>query len=128
SALRGFRDISEEWNKLHRKQGKALSEEQLQQVVKTYQQDDKNRKTVGSIPLFLKLCERCFRPLWQDREDADEEGRSGSFLIEMARFHETFDQWLRAQEPINLTPAEPVHSRRLYMFSDIKDKQAKVVF
>jgi hypothetical protein len=46
----------------------------------------------------------------------------------MARFHETFDQWLRAQDSINLTPAEPTHSRRLYMFSDIKDKQAKVVF
>ncbi|MEX2381583.1 MAG: type V CRISPR-associated protein Cas12b [Opitutales bacterium] len=128
SALRGFRDISEDWNKLHRKHGEALSEGELQDVVKAYQQDDKNRKTVGSIPLFLKLCERRFRPLWQEREDDDGEGQSGSFLIAMARFHETSDQWLRAQEPINLTPAEPVHSRRLYMFSDIKDKQAKVVF
>lgn len=129
AALRGYRDISEEWNKLHAKPGKGLTPDQLQEIVKNYQRDERNRKSIGSIPLFLRLCERKYWPLWLSDNQEFEETISGkSFLHRMVSFHMKFRDFQRSLEPINLTPAEPIHSRRLYMFSDIKDKDAKVVF
>ena len=129
ASLRGLRDISEEWMKVHSKADGAPDQATLEEVVKQFQKQEKNRKFVGSIPLFLHLCEKKYWPLWLAEEGSAEEGNtSGSFLASVAKFHLKFRDFQRSQEPINLTPAEPRHSRRLYMFSDLKDKLAKVTF
>lgn len=128
AALRGFRDICEGWIKLYQTHRGTPSTDALEAVVKDYQADGKNSRSIGSVPLFLHLCEERYWPLWLDHEDDGESAASNGFLYKMAEFHETFRNFRRSLEPINLTPAEPIHSRRLYLFSDIKDKLAKVAF
>ncbi len=129
ASLRGFNPVADEWNALYLKSGEALTTNQLEEVVKNHQREEKNKKMMGSVPLFLRLCEKKYWPLWlaQD-EDSDESVSEKSFLASMASFHTTLRDFQRSQEPINLTPAEPRHSRRLYMFSDLTDKAARVVF
>lgn len=126
ASLRGLRDIVEAWTKLHSEHEEKLTRDHLVTVVKERQRDEKKRKSIGSVPLFLHLCEEKYWPLWLEDGDHDEDGGGRSFLASMAVFHNTFRNFLRSLEPINLTPAEPRHSRRLYMFSDLKDKEAKV--
>jgi len=127
ASLRGFSDIAEEWNSLYAKSETEPNPGQLEEVVKKHQRDDKSKNSIGSVPLFLKLCERKYWPLWLAQEEDTEESRN-SFLDSMVSFHGKLRDLERALEPIRLTPAEPKYSRRLYMFSDIKDKTAKVVF
>lgn len=129
ASLRGFREIAEDWNKVYLKHNKSPSKEELEKIVKDYQRDEKNKKTVGSLPLFLTLCEPEYWPLWLgDTTDSDggETVPYNKFLFDMVDFHATVRDWERSQEPIKLTPAEAKHSRRLYMFSDVTDKKAKV--
>lgn len=126
AALRGLNDISEEWRKVHAKHKGRPPCKALEDVVKEYQADEKNRRAVGSVQLFLLLCEERFWPLWLSDDESEEADTSRSFLREMAAFHMCHRDFRRSLEPINLTPAEPIHSRRLYMFSDIKDQLAKI--
>lgn len=128
SSLRGLREIVEEWNKILKKNEATTTQAMLEDVVKKYQADEKHSRSIGSIPLFLHLCDRKYWPLWNNNLEEDEDDAGGSFLYRMAIFHNTFRDFQRSQEPINLTPAEPVYSRRLYMFSDLKDKLAKVTY
>lgn len=129
ASLRGYRDIAEEWNNLHTKLGDTLTTDQLEDVVKKYQRDEKHKNSIGSLPLFLRLCDKKYWPLWlAQNEVSDEPTSENSFLKVMALFHAKFRDFERSLEPINLTPAEPKHSRRLYMFSDLTDKTAKVTF
>jgi hypothetical protein len=129
ASLRGYADIVDEWNTLHTRLGEALMTAQLEDVVKKHQREEKNKNSIGSVPLFLRLCESKYWPLWLAREEVSEEAFSEkSFLPSMVLFHTKFRDFERSLEPINLTPAEPKHSRRLYMFSDLTDKTAKVVF
>ena len=125
SALRGFRDIAPEWNRLAEKKRELLTVGELQDVVKGYQQQEKNRKQLGSVPLFLMLCEREFWPLWRKADDSstEEETEYNRFLFRYLGLHADVRDYLRSLEPINLTPAEPRHSRRLYMFSDVENKE-----
>ena len=124
SSLRGFRDIAPKWNKLHKEKGGTPSRVDLEEVVKDYQRDESNKRAIGSLPLFLALCEEDYWPLWLKGGDDEAYNR---FLFKMASFHQTVRDYHRSTEAINLTPAEPRHSRRLYMFSDIGGKE-KVVF
>ena len=125
SALRGFRDIAPEWNKLAEKKGESLTSGDLQEAVKDHQQQEKNRKQLGSVPLFLMLCEREFWPLWRKADDSstEEETEYNRFLFRYLGLHADVRDYLRSLNPINLTPAEPRHSRRLYMFSDVEKKE-----
>ncbi|MEI6818448.1 MAG: type V CRISPR-associated protein Cas12b [Verrucomicrobiota bacterium] len=126
SALRGLRDIIEIWNK----KPKASTEE-LQKVVKVYQADDKNKREIGSVQLFLLLCEERYRDLWRFDlvHDGDEETEDAVGILSAAiQVHQLEQEVLRFREPIRLTPAEPALSRRLFMFSDLTDKLAKVKF
>lgn len=135
ASLRGLGDLAEQWQKKYDKFDSNLAESDLIEIVKAYQSDEKNQRKIGSVPLFLALCEKRFWPLWlsnSENKDANEDeiiSNNGiAFLKKVAGFHRTFDEFRRSLEPINLTPAEPVHSRRLYMFSDLTDKVAKVSF
>ncbi len=130
AALRGLNHIVDEWEKVYNKHNGQPPASLLVDVVKRHQSDDKNRKSIGSVPLFLHLCEKPFWPLWLrgDNNSDEDSGNSGFFIKKMPDFHNTLRDWQRAQDAVNLTPAEPEHSRRLYMFSDIKDKLARVVY
>jgi hypothetical protein len=131
ASLRGFSDIAKQWNKLLDQKGDSVSEDDLAAVVKEQQQSEKNKKSIGSISLFLALCDSEFHPLWREdgKTDADESDRltSNRILHKVTELHQAIRDYERAQEPINLTPAEPRKSRRLYMFSDIGGKE-KVIF
>lgn len=125
-SLRGFRDIRELWNK-----ETDSSTEKLQDLVKQYQADDKHRQEIGSVQLFLKLAEAAYHDLWRQPEDDEGvgEGDPPDNPLRLAvEIHQLEDEIERCRQPIRLTPAEPRHSRRLFMFSDIKDKLAKVKF
>lgn len=123
-SLRGFRDLSEIWNQLHRKHHENLTADMLSDATKDYQSDDKNQRSIGSLPLFFTLCENRYWPLWLDADEATEIERENAhyptnILRAVADLHNLERDLGRANEPIQLTPAEPTHSRRLYMFSDL---------
>lgn len=131
ASLRGFSDIAGDWNKLLKQQGHSVTEDDLVAIVKDHQRNEKNKKSIGSISLFLALCDPEFWPLWRNETDADAEDASkpanNRFLHRVVDLHQAIRDYERAREAVNLTPAEPRHSRRLYMFSDIGGKE-KVVF
>ena len=127
SALRGLNDIVEIWNK-----HPNAPTEKLQEDVKTYQADEKHKRDIGSVQLFLLLCEERYRSLWQgeaSHDDDDGHDDSGPGILKDAvQIHQLEREIERFREPIKLTPAEPAFSRRLFMFSDLTDKLAKVRF
>lgn len=128
--LRGFREISGAWNQALKKKGEGLSEEDLKEIVTTFQQDEKNKKSIGSLPLFLALTHRRFWDLWMTTgDDDDEESESNetprSMLSAMVGLHQMIRDYERSREKIRLTPAEPRISRRLFMFSDLTDKLSR---
>jgi hypothetical protein len=142
ASLRGLRDIAAKWHQvLGRKslENNPLElEDKLRQVVKDFQKEEKNKKSIGSIPLLLTICEAKYWPLWWTTETNSgeaienaptvEASSSNRFLYQMVELHSLMRDYDRALEPINLTPADPIFSRRLYMFSDVTDKKAKVKF
>ena len=127
ASLRGLRDIVDLW----KKKPNDASPAALQGEVKRYQADDKHKREIGSVQLFLLLCEERYQDLWQsdsqnpDDEEADDAVGILSVAIEV---HQLEREVARFREPIRLTPAEPAFSRRLFMFSDLTDKLAKVKF
>lgn len=127
ASLRGLRDIVELWRK---KPNSSPSE--LQAEVKHYQADDKNKREIGSVQLFLLLCEERYQDLWRsDDQHHNEEGEADhieGILSDTVQVHQLEREVTRFREPIRLTPAEPEFSRRLFMFSDLTDKLAKVKF
>lgn len=129
AALRGFRDVADRWNQLSEKRGEQLSAAELEQIVKAYQRDEKNKKEVGSVPLMLALCDPAYWPLWRKERDPkpEDEPSFNRFLYRVVSLHGDFRDWERGNQPINLTPAEPRFSRRLYMFSDIAGKEKAVL-
>jgi hypothetical protein len=127
ASLRGFSDIAEKWHALYAHHGDELHPAALEEVVKGFQREEKNRKQIGSIPLLLALCERPYWDLWKASDGDDETDKAGRFLYQIVDLHRDVRDLLRARESINLTPAEPRHSRRLYMFSDISGRE-KLVF
>ena len=129
ASLRGFCDLTEKWNKLAEKAGERLTEEELENVVKDYQREEKNKKQVGSLPFLLALCHQDYWSLWKKDNDPkqDDDPTYNRFLFKIAALHQEVRDYQRSKEPINLTPAEPRQSRRLYMFSDISGKE-KVSF
>ncbi len=129
SAMRGLRDIIGLWRK-----HPGASVVTLQKDVKTYQADEKHKREIGSVQLFLLLCEERYHALWQTETDdergdeSEENDDPARILSDAIEVHQIRREVERFREPIRLTPAEPVFSRRLFMFSDLTDKLAKVKF
>jgi hypothetical protein len=125
-SLRGLRDIVELWEK----QPNA-SPAELQAEVKRYQANDKHKREIGSVQLFLLLCEERYQDLWRSdsqHHDDEEPDHAGGILSDAIEVHQLEREVTRFAEPIRLTPAEAAFSRRLFMFSDLTDKLAKVKF
>lgn len=125
ASLRGLREIIAEWRKLVSKHGPEVSASELANAVKEYQRKEEKSAVIGSVSLFLTLCEARFRPLWMDPDPEEgEEAEENRFLHRLADFHDSVADYMKCDEAINLTPAEPRHSRRLFMFSDMNGKSA----
>lgn len=125
ASLRGLRDIVDEWKKLISKNGADVSASYLENAVKEFQGKEGKSSVIGSVSLFLTLCEPRFRPLWMDSDPEEgEEAGDNRFLQRLADLHESVADYLKCDEAINLTPAEPRYSRRLFMFSDMNGKSA----
>jgi hypothetical protein len=128
ASLRGFRDLSEDWNRLLRQRGDSLEPEELEKFVHDYQRDEAKSRAIGSVTLFLALCAKEYWPLWSETSGVDEteepEAAAARFLFRVAELHERVRDFERTLEPINLTPAEPRHSRRLAMLSDLGGRSA----
>ena len=123
ASLRGLREILPDWKRLVAKHGHETPASKLTAVVKEYQAREGKAEAIGSVGLFLTLCETRFRPLWMDTstEPGDEGNR---FLHRLADLHDDVADYIRCGEAIKLTPAEPRHSRRLFMFSDLGGRSA----
>ena len=121
ASLRGLRDIVDEWKKLISKLGVDVSASDLEDAVKEYQGKEGKSAVIGSVSLFLTLCEPRFRPLWMDSDHEEGvEAEDNRFLHRLADLHESVADYLKCNEAINLTPAEPRYSRRTYPFEDLK--------
>lgn len=127
ASLRGLRELVELWEK----KPKDTSPADLQGEVKRYQADDKHKREIGSVQLFLLLCEERYQELWRSdytHRDDEEADHAVGILSDAVEVHQLEREVSRFREPIRLTPAEPAFSRRLFMFSDLTDKLAKVKF
>jgi hypothetical protein len=123
ASLRGFREIQEDWNRRRAELGHSLRKEDLEEIVQAFQRDETKARSIGSVPLFLRLCQERFYPLWAvDSNGGDSD--SIPVLWQVSGLHELIEEFQRTCEPVNLTPAEPRHSRRLFMFSDLAGKSA----
>jgi hypothetical protein len=125
-SLRGLRDVMELWQKKPN-----ASPADLQGEVKRFQADDKHKREIGSVQLFLLLCEERYQDLWRSdsqHHDDEEAEHAAGILSDAIQVHQLERDVARYREPIRLTPAEPAFSRRLFMFSDLTDKLAKVKF
>ena len=111
ASLRGYRKIKEKWNAL--KDG--APQEKYEEVVKDAQRQDP--QSIGAAPLFYALCQKKYHDLWKTQPDVA--GRAKDLLYALCELNELQADIERKKEPINLTPAEPRHSRRLVDFKAI---------
>ena len=119
SSLRGYAKIREQWENVAQAPS-AGYQDQLELVVKTYQKD--HRDDIGSVILFYELCKEEWREIWQAAPPTDEYLRAKDMLWAMCGLTQLERDLEKKSRPVNLTPAEPFHSRRLFMFSDIAGK------
>lgn len=127
AALRGFGKLRAEWMDLFNKAVSEPNETDLREAVTDLQRDHK--LDMGHTDFFLKLCERENWDIWRDAT-AEESATnatnrwSRNIIYAAADAQGLADELVRLNEAIRYTPAEPEYSRRLFMFSDIKNKEA----
>jgi len=113
ASLRGYQKIREKWNALENPSAESCAE-----VVKKAQQEDPDG--MGSAPLFYALCESKYHALWRNTSESGESsGHARDMLYAFCDLNQLESDIERKKEAIRLTPAEPRHSRRLFMFSDL---------
>jgi len=122
ASLRGYGKIKEQWNKLP--EGAGVGE--FEKVVAEAQRNDPDG--MGSAPLFYALCNSKYHPLWHDMDESSwNRDFAKDMLYAFCDLNKLEADIERKKEPVNLTPAEPKHSRRLFMFSDLTGV-SKVVY
>ena len=135
--IRGFRDIQKLWNEAL-KPGQGYSDEarkELWRLLTDYKKE--NAETIGSPVLFDALVEEANWIIWREPEAATlTQWRKAAGLSEGAEFctdclqaltdeRELLAEIERLRDPIRLTPADAVHSRRQFYFSDVSDLTKK---
>ena len=121
--IRGFRDIRKAWRKFVGP-GEVFSEAKrarLMEALREYQTE--NAERVGSVALFEQLTLKPNWLVWQEPaeqtwEQWKQEGYAEDPLSALLRVKEDEERVKRLKEPVRLTPADPVHSPRQYLFSD----------
>jgi hypothetical protein len=122
SSLRGFGKLRDAWLDLFTAASGHPDEAKLREAVADLQREQK--LDMGYTTFFLKLCEADYWELWRDDTESEAKERrtkkwARSVIYAAADARELAEEFERLQEPIRYTPAEPEHSRRLFMFSDI---------
>ncbi len=122
ASLRGFGKLREVWLDLFASANGQPDEIRLREAVKDLQREQK--LDMGYTTFFLKLCESDYWDLWRDDTESEAKERRAkkwakSVIYDAADARELAEEFERLKEPIRYTPAEPEHSRRLFMFSDI---------
>jgi hypothetical protein len=128
-SLRGFGRLREAWVDEFTKSKGQPSEAKLRDAVGDLQREHK--LDMGYTTFFLRLCEADYWDLWRDNTEEEENQRRSnkcakSVIYAAAAARELSEELERLREPVRYTPAEPEFSRRLFMFSDIKDTHAPV--
>lgn len=124
AALRGFGKLRGDWMDLYRKHNGKPSETVLQDKVADLQREHK--LDMGHTDFFLKLCEADNWEIWRDATPDElsrqKENRwARNVVYAAADAQELAYEVKRLEDPIRYTPAEPEHSRRLFMFTDIQN-------
>lgn len=126
-ALRGSEELMEKWQKIA-PNGHAFSGDlytRLKRELDDHQVS--HRESLGSASLFncliggVDLNKPCgeFWRLWQDPDTCE-------ILRHWSKKQELEDELLHLSRPIRFTPADPEHSRRLFMASDLNGASAAV--
>ena len=126
--LRGFSEIQKKWRS--KSKNKRFSEElkeKLGEELNNYQK--KNKYIVGSAPLFKELLERENWIIWEEptgkeptagrQKEYNEQGFSENPLDALCDWYELKEDIEKLNKPIQFTPADPEHSRRLFRFGDV---------
>lgn len=128
--IRGFRDLRKEWNKIV-KPGELFSEpkkENLVTALRSYQKENPN--VIGSVRLYEALLEKDNWLVWQEADsDTVEKWVKQKFssdpLEALTEERQLLRHIERLKQPIRFTPADAVHSRRQFYFSDMTDLSVK---
>lgn len=122
ASLRGFGKLRDAWLDLFTAAKGHPDESKLRDAVADLQREQK--LDMGYTTFFLKLCEANYWELWRDDTESEAKERRAkkwarSVIYAAADARELAEEFERLKEPIRYTPAEPEHSRRLFMFSDL---------
>ena len=131
--IRGFRDLRREWNKIVGP-GEPFSKrkkEALLAELRNYQKENPN--VIGSVRLYEALLEEENWLIWQEADpDTIEKWSKQKFasdpLEALTEERQLLREVERLKQPIKFTPADPVHSRRQFYFSDMIDLSLKARF
>lgn len=123
--LRGLDQLCPQWERVL-KAGNPTSPEaleaQLVEVLNEFQ--SAHPDSVGSATFMRALCRPENWIIWREAIPADApEDASEHFLSDYLRLQEHKADIERLKEPVRFTPADPVNSRRQYLFSDIPGSQ-----
>lgn len=128
--IRGFRDLKKEWNKIV-KPGELFAEAKkgtLLEALRSYQRENPN--IIGSVRLYEELVKKENWIIWQEA-DADTVGKwakqkfASDPLEALTEERQLLRDIERLKQPIKFTPADAIHSRRQFYFSDMTDLSIK---
>ncbi len=134
--IRGFSDLSERWNKLAGIKTALVPSAELRDQflipeLNAFQKE--NVETVGSVALFRALAEPENWIVWQNQDDATKAlwkatGFADKPLEALTEERELKTETERLKEAIRFTPADPVYSRRQFLFKDACSFPSKEYF
>lgn len=122
--IRGFRDLRREWNKVVAPGGPYSDEKKAKLLERLRHYQKENPTVIGSVRLFEVLLEKDNWLIWQEPSDQDRATWwNNEFAADPVDALTDERQMLadieQLREPIRFTPADPVHSRRQFYFSDV---------
>lgn len=122
ASLRGFGRLRDAWLDLFLAADGHPDPTILRNAVMDLQREQK--LDMGYTTFFLRLCDADYWDLWRDATESETEERRAkhwakSVIYAAADARDLAEELERLKEPIRYTPAEPEHSRRLFMFSDL---------
>lgn len=122
--VRGFRDLRRLWRS-RAPAGTSFSpelQEELRAALRQFQTD--NPTTIGSESLFRALLEQKNWLIWQEPDAATAQMWADARFADnpldaLVQETELIEDIERLREPVKLTPAHPLHSRRQYDFNAV---------
>lgn len=118
--IRGFNELRKKWHK--KSKNKPFSEElkqKLEEELKNYQK--KNKYGIGSTPLFKELLDKDNWIVWKELNEQKQYAEQGfpvNPLEALCDWYDLKENIEKLSKPIQFTPADSEHSRRLFRFGD----------